>query len=530
MGEHQELEISDRYIVEFDPTNPSNINLLNDVAFAMARVTDGFQTRSAWGSMQSGLPDNQTGGAGFGTAMGSIAGGMLDGIGSSFFTLKRIDPDFPHTAWELEDHWAAWERTGQPELIKQMFPNKNFAQQYVFTMSQFTNLTPEDLLRFNEYIQELPVEIRIELPVSYGGLKGAECFVPGTKILLANSFEVFIENIDLGSKVSAFATPQANRSKTFEIREVTRLYENVTQELIRLKFTDGRGDLVTTPGHAFLDETGSFTKIGDLVRLGGGKARIIDQSGDVIAAQAEWLHYSAETADMFEQASVKSMTVGGNLAYEEEVQTGWKTYNFEVEGLHTYIAGGVRVHNKSGPLGELGNRINHGLDKFAQDVFDAKPGGAFDQFTNIITEPFHWAGTALTSTLDFLGIETGISAERAYRLYKPNTDDLVIGDHNNDGVPDFFDPVSGRIFETDRHGRTPEEIAQGRQNAENLKNFWDGIKDLFGGDDGRQNTSNNPGGTPSRDKSRDKSDRKDRDKEKSKTDKEEKNLNRSSST
>jgi hypothetical protein len=29
------------------------------------------------------------------------------------------------------------------------------------------------------------------------------------------------------------------------------------------------------------------------------------------------------------------------------MREGWRTYNFEVEGLHTYVAGGVRVHNSS---------------------------------------------------------------------------------------------------------------------------------------------------------------------------------------
>jgi hypothetical protein len=31
------------------------------------------------------------------------------------------------------------------------------------------------------------------------------------------------------------------------------------------------------------------------------------------------------------------------------IEQGWKTYNFEVEDLHTYVAGGVRVHNDSDP-------------------------------------------------------------------------------------------------------------------------------------------------------------------------------------
>ena len=33
------------------------------------------------------------------------------------------------------------------------------------------------------------------------------------------------------------------------------------------------------------------------------------------------------------------------LALKPEVRKGWKSYNFEVEELHTNIAGGVWVHN-----------------------------------------------------------------------------------------------------------------------------------------------------------------------------------------
>jgi hypothetical protein len=37
----------------------------------------------------------------------------------------------------------------------------------------------------------------------------------------------------------------------------------------------------------------------------------------------------------------------GGAALKPEVRRGWRTYNFEVERLHTYVAGGVRVHNRS---------------------------------------------------------------------------------------------------------------------------------------------------------------------------------------
>ena len=69
----------------------------------------------------------------------------------------------------------------------------------------------------------------------------------------------------------------------------------------------------------------------------------------------------------------------------------WTVYTFEVEGTHTYIAGGVRVHNTSGALGRIGNAIDHGL--FGTD------GGVLDAAGDILTAPLHvlgeiWDGAA----------------------------------------------------------------------------------------------------------------------------------------
>lgn len=37
----------------------------------------------------------------------------------------------------------------------------------------------------------------------------------------------------------------------------------------------------------------------------------------------------------------------GNVALQPVAQDGWQTYNFEVEDFHTYVAGGLRVHNQA---------------------------------------------------------------------------------------------------------------------------------------------------------------------------------------
>ncbi|GAA6206746.1 hypothetical protein NBRC116601_00390 [Cognatishimia sp. WU-CL00825] len=191
-----------------------------------------------------------------------------------------------------------------------------------------------------------------------------KCFPAGTPIALLDGKTKPIEDISVADTVLAF-DPLINGGRSdFSPKKVVRLYENVTQSFVRLDFDNKEEPLFVTPGHSFLDETGAFTKIGDLMRLSGGHVRLIDETGSVIEAHAEIIEFSAETADMFARASTKSMTVDGALAYQADVVEGWKTYNFEVENFHTYVAGGIRVHNDSGTLGLIGNNINSFLDKF----------------------------------------------------------------------------------------------------------------------------------------------------------------------
>ena len=87
---------------------------------------------------------------------------------------------------------------------------------------------------------------------------------------------------------------------------------------------------------------------------------------------------------MFERSSVRSMTVNGNIAFKEEVEEGWKTYNFEVEDFHTYVPGGIRVHNQSGVLGQIGDNLDNN--------FYDKLGVVGDAVGDVVSGVFHAAG------------------------------------------------------------------------------------------------------------------------------------------
>jgi hypothetical protein len=77
------------------------------------------------------------------------------------------------------------------------------------------------------------------------------------------------------------------------------------------------------------------------------------------------------------------------LFQNDMLRKGGTTYNFEVEDLHTYIARGTRVHNESGFLGEIGNDIDNALDK----AFGFQKDGFGDNLTDVLTTPFHIAGS-----------------------------------------------------------------------------------------------------------------------------------------
>lgn len=76
---------------------------------------------------------------------------------------------------------------------------------------------------------------------------------------------------------------------------------------------------------------------------------LVDAAGTAVPAEVERFRFGGDTADRFEVATDWMSPEAGALALKPEIRTGWRTYNFEVEKLHTYVAGGYRVHNTSAP-------------------------------------------------------------------------------------------------------------------------------------------------------------------------------------
>lgn len=335
------------------------------------------------------------------------------------------------------------------------------------------NLTDATGSRHNDLTNQILREIGgpEDYPRSddYGATYPPECFVAGTPILMADGSSLPIEQITPYMRVAAFDPSDGGGRAALVERPVVRLYRNVTQELVRLEVNDGREPIHVTPGHVFLDETGSFTRISDLLQLGGGVARIVDAaSQEVIKARGTTLIFSEETAHLFEKGSRVATYQDGALAYEAEVEPGWVTYNFEVAELHTYVAGGIRVHNASGFLGQLGDQIDN-------QVFD-KLGRVGDAVGDVVSGAFHAAGQLVDGV---------VNAGRA------------ISDGFRDAGDSFRDgDVIGGIADIGRGiGNAIGEVAKGIGNAigEVARGIGNAVTSVFGGNDDNDGSGDDRG-------------------------------------
>jgi hypothetical protein len=183
--------------------------------------------------------------------------------------------------------------------------------------------------------------------ISYKGATGiAECFEASTKIGLPNGKEKPISEIVVGEMVLAFDGATNLGRGMLSPRRVKRVFHNVTNEFVRLSWVENgeKKQLIATPGHHFLDASGNFPELSQMAL--DGYATLISRDGYPIHVAVEIIKYAEATADYFERATAVAASTGSS-ALQSVFIDGWQTYNFEVEDLHTYVAGGVRVHNIS---------------------------------------------------------------------------------------------------------------------------------------------------------------------------------------
>ncbi|EMO62945.1 intein N-terminal splicing domain protein [Leptospira borgpetersenii serovar Pomona str. 200901868] len=138
------------------------------------------------------------------------------------------------------------------------------------------------------------------------------CFVAGTLVLTGRGLKT-IERIKVGEEVLAYDP----RTETQTFKSVVRLFQNETEELVKIKFGNDM-EVVTTPGHRFFTSNRGFVLAGELTK----EDLLFDKS----------------------EQSVRIHTIE-----KETLKEKTRVFNFEVADYHTYYVSEecILVHNDS---------------------------------------------------------------------------------------------------------------------------------------------------------------------------------------
>nr|MCH9808670.1 hypothetical protein [Alphaproteobacteria bacterium] len=156
----------------------------------------------------------------------------------------------------------------------------------------------------------------------------ARCFSAGTPILLADGTSRVIEDILPGDTIAAFDETDSHGRADLRSATVARLLPGVTEEWIVLN--DGTK---VTPGHRYLTEHGTWMAAADLI---ASDIRAVAADGGLVPLRGTMLGASDANSDA-EWITPEPFADAGNLVQPAPV-FGWRTYNFEVAELHTYVA------------------------------------------------------------------------------------------------------------------------------------------------------------------------------------------------
>ena len=362
-------------------------------------------------------------------------GGDYDFRDKISFDPKTGKAVFPFESWTIEEQAAFVEELYyRSQLLRGFYPS----------------VSNTDLMNFREF----------------SGVRGDfalpdRCFPAHTRIQTSRTTSIAISALRVGDVVLAFdATADKGRGALVP-RRVTRLYRNATTEWIRLRWVDGTArEVITTPGHHFLDALGRFPTIEELTRT--GSATVVLASGALAQVTAERIIFSAGTAHLFERAMGQG-AVAGNAAVNPVALDAWQTYNIEVEDLHTYVAEGVRVHNDSGWLGALGTKIfspgddsrGHNIDQFGNVIVYSEDRrvheGFFDTVGDIASNVFHAVGNTVNNFLDLFKSGPGVNVTGLHdAAYGP--DGQILG-YTNDSGHDVRVVGSGDVKQLVNYGQ-----------------------------------------------------------------------------
>lgn len=256
------------------------------------------------------------------------------------------------------------------------------------------------------------------------------CFPAGTLIALTPTEACTIEALRPGDLVLAF-DPSADLGRGALVpKRVVRLFQNETEEWLRLTWqAEGEAkELTVTPGHRLLDSHGHFRRIDEIVQ--DEIPKIVLENGGLAAVSAERIVWSEDTRHLFEEVEAVAMASGDGLTHR--TQGAWRSHNFEVEDLHTYVAGGVRVHNDSqatidlaGNIGRTFGTMLAGVLLEDENQFTQVLGGTvLGLITENLSEVIADTGFHL---FDGTQLDFGSSVETAMRQLKDVDAELLAG-------------------------------------------------------------------------------------------------------
>ncbi|MBW4617625.1 MAG: hypothetical protein KME21_31360 [Desmonostoc vinosum HA7617-LM4] len=196
----------------------------------------------------------------------------------------------PEVRAELQQSYSDGRSLG--ELVNLAFKTPLF----IYKLSLFKYSDQEKKKLIADFLEKKDLDLNGNNEIPY-------CFTAETPILMSDGTYKPIEKIKIGDEVMAF-----EGLGKLQPRQVTKTFINPNQKVVQL------GNIKVTLGHHFLQPDGSFKTL-----------EKIDSNGFLVGLTGKLIPHPGI----------------------QPIENEHTVYNFTVEGLHTYVAGGIRVHNTS---------------------------------------------------------------------------------------------------------------------------------------------------------------------------------------
>ena len=189
----------------------------------------------------------------------------------------------------------------------------------------------------------------VDLPGWYNDasdLRMTKCFPAHTRIQTSRTTSTAISALRVGDVVLAFDARADKGRGALVPRRVTRLYRNTTTDWLRLRWQGGTREVITTPGHHFLDAFGGFPTTLEMAK--DGRARVGLASGALGEVTAGRVALGAGKAPVGGRAMGCCVGDGAVTVGERD---GGASGAVDGEGVRGYGAGGVMGRGRRGRAG-----------------------------------------------------------------------------------------------------------------------------------------------------------------------------------